>query len=100
MRSSARERDSTSEGRVEADEGAPERYADQKWERNSVVVAWVRERRSKVVEERPWVDADAAVVKVGLEGPRESPWGWRRMEERIWSEADLNGDFAEGGLDL
>lgn len=58
---------------------------DQKCERNSVVVAWVRERRSKVWGERPWVEVLAVVAKVGWEGPREGSLvgEWRRMEVRI-----------------
>ena len=58
---------------------------DQKWDRNSVVVACVRERRSKVWGEREKVFVLAVVVKVGEEVVRVSRVeALVRMEERIW----------------
>ncbi len=56
-----------------AREGLPERKVDQKWERNSVVVACVRERRSKIAGGRSNVFVPAVVVEnVGEEVVRVS----------------------------
>ena len=99
MRSRARFNDSTRPESWGARAGFPERKADQKWERNSVVVAWVRERRSKVWGEREKVLVLAVVEKVGEEVVRVSRWeALVRMEERIWAVAAWIGFLSLGCL--